>query len=452
MRERQDETQTGQHWKLASSILALSHFGCRTWMPYHTQLRPHLQSILATNAKRHREFAPNSKLANIQTLFHCGWLLRYSRDDPGLKNLLQHMFRELGADPMCPTADLLPLYELLSQNLNHLGRCKEAVTVLENIVVIQWKNLPSRLASEHELARAYHENGQPRQAAKLLENVVEVRETLPEDDPCRLASQHELAHIYRANGQFVEAVRLLKHIVSVGETTLTENHPDRLASEHELACAYRENGQPKEAVQLLERVVCVGERTFSDDHPDRLASEHELAAAYHAEGKVKKAVQLLEHVHELARVYRADKQVKRAPQLLEQVVRIGDESLNEEHPDRLASERGELARAYLSAGQTSRAVTILERVAKIREKTLDEDHPSRVEAKHDLLSAYKAQADEQLGKNGLNTATPKERYLDPPAEQCNSKKKAHQARKSVRVALKANVRKAARYTMFRWRL
>jgi hypothetical protein len=56
-----------------------------------------------------------------------------------------------------------------------------------------------------------------------------------EMDPDRLASQHELAGAYDDNGQTKEAVALLEHVDKVQETTLAATHPFRLLSERGLA-------------------------------------------------------------------------------------------------------------------------------------------------------------------------------------------------------------------------
>jgi hypothetical protein len=44
---------------------------------------------------------------------------------------------------------------------------------------------------------------------------VKVREKLAEDHPSRLASQHELARAYLANGQLTKAMQLLKLCVMI---------------------------------------------------------------------------------------------------------------------------------------------------------------------------------------------------------------------------------------------
>ena len=292
------------------------------------------------------------------------------------------------------------------------GQIKEAVKLLEHVVTIREgvlaENHPDRLASQHVLAGAYQANGQVKEAVKLLEHVVTIQEeVLTEDHPNQLASQHVLAGAYQANGQVKEAVKLLEHVVTIREGVLAENHPDRLASQHELARAYRANGQVKEAVKLLEHVVTIEEGVLAEDHPDRLASQHVLAGAYQANGQVKEAVKLLEHVvtiregvlaenhpdrlasqHELARAYRANGQVKEAVKLLEHVVTIEEGVLAENHPDRLASQHV-LAGAYQANGQVKEAVKLLEHVVTIWEEVLTEDHPDRLTSQYALAIAYK---------------------------------------------------------------
>ena len=57
---------------------------------------------------------------------------------------------------------------------------------------------------------------------------------LKEDHPDRLASQHALAGAYQADGQIKEAVKLLEQVVAIREKVLKEDHPSRLASQRTL--------------------------------------------------------------------------------------------------------------------------------------------------------------------------------------------------------------------------
>ncbi|KAM9873358.1 phosphorylase superfamily protein [Verticillium dahliae] len=72
-------------------------------------------------------------------------------------------------------------------------------------------------------------------------------------------------------GRSREAVKLLEQVVAVRETTLAQTHRSRLASQHELVSAYLADRRVKEAIVLLERVVAVGETAHDETHPDRLA-------------------------------------------------------------------------------------------------------------------------------------------------------------------------------------
>ena len=125
-------------------------------------------------------------------------------------------------------------------------------------------------------------------------------------------------------------------------------------------------------------------------------------------GKVEEAVPLLEEVvkiqeqrlaenhpdrlasqHALAIAYEANGQVKQAVSLLEEVVKIREQTLAEDHPDRLGSQHV-LAGAYQANGQVKEAVSLLEEVVEIREQRLAEDYPSRLASQHVLAGAYRA--------------------------------------------------------------
>ncbi|KAF6516201.1 hypothetical protein HZS61_003404 [Fusarium oxysporum f. sp. conglutinans] len=154
-----------------------------------------------------------------------------------------------------------------------------------------------RLVSEHQLASAYLDNQQSKDAIKMFEHVVAVRkDTLDEKDRDRLASEHQLANAYLYDRRFKDAIKILEHVVAVRKDTLDEKDRARLASEHVLASAYLYNQRVKDAIKILEYVVEVQKETLDEKDHDRLASEHELASAYLFDRRVEDAAKILEHV------------------------------------------------------------------------------------------------------------------------------------------------------------
>ena len=100
-----------------------------------------------------------SKAVITPILLECGWELLNMRQDSRLGSLIQDTFLELGQNPDEPSEEFLPLYDLQARSLMNLGRNKEAVALLEQVVKIsettQPKTHPDRLASQHVLAGAY---------------------------------------------------------------------------------------------------------------------------------------------------------------------------------------------------------------------------------------------------------------------------------------------------------
>ncbi|KAM0467953.1 hypothetical protein ACHAP7_011391 [Fusarium lateritium] len=232
--------------------------------------------------------------------------------------------------------DVCELSLRVGRYLNHDGRPRQAIRVLEQVLAFQSDAIPQddtdRLILQQELARVYRSSGQTREAINLLQHVVAVTEELFEEGhPSRLSTYHDLAVAYSSNGQVWEAIESLKHVVMVREKVLGEGHPDLLASLYELARAYQSNGQIIDAISLLQHIAIVGEQTLGGQHPDLLASQHNLAMAYQSNGEILEAIRLLEHI-----------------------VAIREKVLGADHPDLLASQR-ELASAYDSNRQLDEA-------------------------------------------------------------------------------------------------
>ena len=194
-KDRQNPKQQGQSWIGAGCVVTLSSSISSMWLRQEKQLRPHVQSYLDIDVKTAFSLEPEAMVMPI--FLQCGWILLQMRDDSRLGQLLQDLFVKFNIDKSSPSLQYLPIYDLESRSLVHLGQHRKAVKLLEHVVGIQ-------------------------------------KTTLAEDHPDRLASQHALGSAYQANRQVREAVKLLEHVVGIRETTLAEDHPDRLASQHAL--------------------------------------------------------------------------------------------------------------------------------------------------------------------------------------------------------------------------
>ncbi|TVY32372.1 Kinesin light chain [Lachnellula occidentalis] len=274
-KDRQGPEPQEESWIAAGCVLAFSGSSYAVWNTQGRLFLPHMQSYLDMKVPKALWSECEAILTPI--LLHCGRILESMRQDSRLELLLREMFIELGQDPAKPSVEYLPLYNLQSRNLYNLGKVREAMALAEQMVmscVTLADNHPDRLFCQHQLASAYIENGQVKEAIALLEQVIRIQETtLAEDHPSRLASQLALGLAYIENRQVREAIALLEQVVKIQETTLAEDHPSRQASQHELGRAYMKNGQVREARALLEHVVEIEKFKYPKGHPERVASE-----------------------------------------------------------------------------------------------------------------------------------------------------------------------------------
>ena len=281
-----------QVWATSASILAFSAQESLRYGPFSVQLQPHIEMCVTAYLETDYPLADNERKQYCTLLFILSWQLHQVTSAKTLLTVrrLKESSSKLGGWSE-EGVKSIRIQHLLGACLLENRLDLEAIELLEHVVEVEKalpENHPDRLASQHELAYAYNNNGQITEAIELLEHVVEVKKALPENHLGRLASQHMLACAYNDNGQITEAIELLEHVVEV-EKALPENHLDRLASQHMLACAYNDNGQITEAIELLEHVVEV-EKALPENHPDRLGPQHELAYAYSKIGQTTEGV------------------------------------------------------------------------------------------------------------------------------------------------------------------
>ncbi|KAL8981220.1 MAG: hypothetical protein Q9205_003924 [Flavoplaca limonia] len=355
--DRLDAEAQHNAWLATGCLVAVSNYRYTLGEEMGRQLQPHLGVLASLDMNLMFASKPPGKITRI--IKECGWLLCTMRDDMKLKDLMDRLLLYLNLDPLFVDEKWQHVYNLYAQNLKDCGKAKEAVALLEQVVLIREQKLaefhPDRLSSQHQLAMTYLDNGQIERALSLLEQVTLIQEqTLAENHLDRLASQHVLSRAYMENGQIEKALSLLEQVVQIVEQTLAENHPARLASQHVLARAYMENGQIEKALSLLEQVVQIEEQTLAENHPDRLTSLDVLAYAYRANGQVEKAVSLLEPV-----------------------VQIEEQILAKDHPDRLISQFN-LAVYLRQLKRRDAALQMLKHVVEVERQVFDETHPDRI--------------------------------------------------------------------------
>lgn len=108
---------------------------------------------------------------------------------------------------------------ILQERFGMLIRIAEAVELLEHVVKVRGKlhagNHTEMLYHRHSLATAYLSNNQINEAIEAFEHVVKLYEKLPQTDSNRLASQHELARAWWLGQRIPAALCMIEHVVKV---------------------------------------------------------------------------------------------------------------------------------------------------------------------------------------------------------------------------------------------
>ncbi|KAI4264737.1 MAG: hypothetical protein L6R42_000169 [Xanthoria sp. 1 TBL-2021] len=232
--DRLDTAAQHNAWLLSGCLVAVSNHDHLLWRKLGRQLQPQLGALTSMDIKI--MFASQSPGKISSVVIRCGWLLCKMRDDAKLKELMDNLMVYLNLDPVFVDKRWLPVYDLVAWNLIDYGKAQKAVSLLEQVVQtrvqISAKDEPYRLASQHQLARAYQGNGQVEKAISLLEQVVQIEEQiLAKDHPNRLSSQHNLATNFWDLGRYKDGLQLMKYVVEIRRKALNEFHPDLKSSE-----------------------------------------------------------------------------------------------------------------------------------------------------------------------------------------------------------------------------
>ena len=338
-------------WSNLSDWIAREHPSSSTWMKWAMQLMPHVRSFAKNRTMVDTVLAGSimekqkRKSMIMEAYVFCARLMQMMREDKAAKALIEHAFEKLNGDYSYLTTEVIVLAKTKAANLLNCGDTDGGR--LEYDYVGQWEKWllpeghPNWLNSQRGLARSWNDEGNPEEAAKILEDVVKIQKVrLKGWDLSLLTSQHELARTYRLNGEADKAVDLLKYVIKMKDATLKEEaHIERLTSRRELALAYQATDQISESIELLEYLMEVESRALSPENPERLASQHALALVYRRAGRMDDALQVLERV-----------------------VALEKDNFDETNPQRLLAQY-DLARTYREKGECCKALELLEETA-----------------------------------------------------------------------------------------
>ncbi|KAL7910136.1 hypothetical protein GGI35DRAFT_469048 [Trichoderma velutinum] len=214
-----------------------------------------------------------------------------------------------------------------------------------------------------DLGLAYTKSGRAAEAVAVLEEAVEIRNSLDEGHPNRLASQYELGSCYLSLKRLDDAVKLLNEVARV--ETSTQGRSISLAMTlAKLGSAYLMQGKAKEALESLTSACVIRRSRLEPDDVSRLASEHDLGLAYLETGDEKKGISTLE-----------------------ELLAVERQCLEQNHPMRLKTQY-ELACAYLDAGKVENGIQLLENVISIKKWHPEDTYPTMNEVRNELAKAY----------------------------------------------------------------
>jgi len=151
------------------------------------------------------------------------------------------------------------------------------------------------------LATSYRHQKRYNEAAKLGEEVLQIRKQMPHPDYLSIAnSMGNLASTYRSLERYTRAIELGREALEIRKRVLRFDHPHLATSMRNLALSCRSQALlleaqsqglhmesqsqvlHKETAELQEQALRIRHKVLGPSHPDTLISRAELATALHA--------------------------------------------------------------------------------------------------------------------------------------------------------------------------
>lgn len=299
------------------------------------------------------------------------------------------------------------------------GRYREAANVLEGVVEARSNTVgaehPDTLRSRNRLAYALWRQGRYREAEQQFRQVMALEErVLGPDDPDTLASESGLANALSDEGRYADAELEHRRVLEVRIKVLGLESLDTLKSRNNLALTLNRQQKYPDAEKQLRELIVVEERVLGSDHPETLRSRRNLYVTLGNQGQHDEAEQGFrdlvliegrvlgpEHPDTLGarnNLGAALGQQQRFPEAeleFREVVRLQTKVLGPEHPATLSS-RMALAGVLSQQEKYAEAETHCREVIALDEKVLGPDHPATIAAWYGF--AYQLARQQRFGE------------------------------------------------------
>jgi serine/threonine protein kinase len=264
------------------------------------------------------------------------------------------------------------------------------------------------LASMNHLASAYHYAGELREALKLFEETLQLRQRLVGPDHAdTLTSMHNVAEACFALGRTQDAIQLHEQTLELRKAKLGHDHRDALVSMHSLAVSYNAAARFRDAIKLLEEALPLWRATLGQHHRETLRTMIGLANCYAAAGLSDEALRMrldalpllrtklgpdhpdtLMCMDSLADSYAAPSQRGEALKLREEVLQLVKARFGRQHPRTLGA-MNSLGISYWEAHRHQDALDLFQEVLAINKVRLGPDHPDTLKFMNNVAEGYR---------------------------------------------------------------
>lgn len=291
------------------------------------------------------------------------------------------------------------------------GSFRDAEKWLEEAVKIRQEHLgvgeSATLYSMNNLAMAYSDMGNPKDAVKLQERVVELMNTKErgENNPDSLEAMSQLANMYLALGMWSQAESLGKRVVENSEAAEEEEEEDVLRRKISLAEIYKDTGKHELARGLAEAVVQRLQEMVAEEDKERPEADADTDDDAFPSRKL---FAMLAAMHTLAMIYRDQGKLKKAAKIGKQVMDTRTKRLGDKHPSTLDI-TSDMALIYEDQGQFEEAQRLGVWIVGTSETLLGAEHPSTLSSIINLTSVLEKMGQlekaESLGRTVVAAST-----------------------------------------------